>query len=102
MRTPAGLRAMRRYADAIGAEKRLVLPSDSGAAPTTLVADAHAAGLLVHVWTLRSDSAFLPARWRGDPAAEVRAFAAAGVDGVFTDFPDAAVQGLGRETRPRR
>jgi glycerophosphoryl diester phosphodiesterase len=94
MLTPAGLRAVRAYADAIGAEKRLVLASDAGATPSSLVRDAHAAGLLVHVWTLRSDAPFLAARWGGDAAAEHRAYAAAGVDGIFTDFPDDGVRGL--------
>ena len=94
MLTPAGLRAVARYADGIGAEKRLVVPVDTLAPPTTLVRDAHAAGLLVHAWTLRSDAPFLAARWRGDPRAEVRALRDAGVDGVFSDFPDDAVAAL--------
>jgi glycerophosphoryl diester phosphodiesterase len=94
MRTPAGLTALRAYADGIGAEKSLVLPSTDGGAPSTLVADAHAAGLLVHAWTLRSDAPFLARRWGGDAAAEARAFAAAGVDGVFADFPDDALRGV--------
>jgi glycerophosphoryl diester phosphodiesterase len=99
MQTPAGLRRLRRYADGIGAAKELVL-RDGGdglpPTPSTLVSDAHAAGLLVHVWTLRSDEPFLPKMWKGDPAAEVRAFRAAGVDGLFTDFPDNAVRTLKR------
>ena len=58
--------------------------------PTTLVADAHAAGLFVHVWTLRADPSFLPKGYGGDPEAEVRRMIELGVDGVFTDFPDIA------------
>lgn len=100
MLTPEGLRAVRRYADGIGAEKRLVLGSDAAATPSSLVREAHAAGLLVHVWTLRSDAPFLAARWGGDATAEHKAFAAAGVDGIFTDFPDDGVRAL-RPAPPR-
>jgi glycerophosphoryl diester phosphodiesterase len=69
------------------------------AAPTSLVADAHAADLLVHPYTFRNENRFLPADLRrgddpttyGDVFREYAAFLAAGVDGVFTDNPDTAV-----------
>lgn len=99
MRTPSGLRRVRRYADGIGAAKELIIAdAPDGPVPvaSSLVRDAHAAGLLVHIWTIRSDAPFLPAMWRSDQAAELRAFRAAGVDGVFTDFPANAVQALRR------
>jgi glycerophosphoryl diester phosphodiesterase len=98
MLTPDGLRAVAQYADGIGVEKSLVQPADAQGAlgpPTTLVADAHRAGLAVHVWTLRSDSTFLPAGYRGDARAEWKRFAALGVDGIFGDFPDVGVAALG-------
>ncbi len=97
MLTPAGLRAVRSYADGIGAEKRLVLPLNAQTPPdsaTDLVRDAHAAKLLVHIWTIRVDAPFLSPVWQGDAAAEVRAFARAVVDGIFTDFPARATQVL--------
>ena len=97
--TPAGLARIARYADAVGAEKSLVQPIDSAGrrgAPTSLVADAHRAGLAVHVWTLRSDEAFLPKAYAGDAAAEWRLFRSLGVDGIFGDFPDVGVSALGR------
>jgi len=75
----------------------MIVGADTAAVPTTLVRDAHAAGLQVHVWTLRSEPAFLAARYRGDPLAEVREFARLGVDGMFGDFPDVVVKGLGRQ-----
>jgi len=50
----------------------------------------------VHVWTLRSDAAFLPSAYAGDAAAEWRVFASLGVDGIFGDFPDAGVAALAR------
>ena len=94
--TPPALRDIATYADAIGAYARLVVPAQSDAPATSLVRDAHAAGLLVHVWTLRSEAQFLAERYRGDPLAEVRELAALGVDGIFGDFPDVLVRGLGR------
>ena len=99
MITPAGLARVARYANAIGAEKSLVQPIDSAGrrgAPTSLVTDAHRAGLAVHVWTLRSDDYFLPKAYAGDAGAEWRAFAALGVDGIFGDFPDVGVAVLAR------
>jgi glycerophosphoryl diester phosphodiesterase len=97
MQTPEGLRRLHGYADGIGAAKELIMTAGADGlpgAPTTLVRDAHAAGLLVHIWTIRSDAPFLPAMWKGDQAAELRFFAQAGVDGVFTDFPGNAVRAL--------
>lgn len=96
--TADGLAAVARYARAIGVEKSLVLPRDAmrrlGPA-TSLVRDAHRAGLLVHVWTLRAENEFLPEELRrgddpathGDLAEEAALFLRAGVDGYFTDNP---------------
>ncbi len=94
--TPTALRTMARYAYGVGANTRLVVGADSSAKPTSLVADAHAAGLKVHVWTLRSEAVFLPKRYGGDPLAEAREMQRLGVDGIFGDFPDVVVKGLGR------
>ena len=93
--TAAKLAEMKAYADGVGAEKRLVIPVDKDGktqTPTTLIADAHAAGLFVHIWTLRKEAQFLPASYAGDMAAEVRQFVSLGVDGMFTDFPDVAAR----------
>jgi glycerophosphoryl diester phosphodiesterase len=98
---PHDLRAIAEYADAVGPSKALVVPRDEAGAslaPTSFVADAHAAGLLVHPYTFRRENAFLPAELRagddpaapGDLGAELRQFLALGVDGVFTDFPEVA------------
>lgn len=89
----AGLARIARYAEAIGADIPLLL--DAEGAPTPLVANAHAAGLEVHAWTLRRENAFLPPALRkgdepggiGDIAAAWRRLRDAGVDGVFTDNP---------------
>lgn len=92
MATPAGLAEVAEYATAVGPEKDRVLPrqADGTLGPaSTFVDDAHAAGLEVNAYTFGAEDVFLPAGL--DAAAELRAFAAAGVDGVFTDHPDIAV-----------
>ena len=107
MLTESGLREIATYSRALGAEKALIASRDAAehSLPfTDLVARAHAANLLVHAWTFRAENYFLPAdlrrgdptapdylRQRGDLAAELRSFYAAGVDGVFSDFPWIAV-----------
>ena len=61
-------------------------------APTNVVKDAHAAGLLVHSWTFRSEPKRLTSDFKGDAGAEYKAFFALGLDGLFSDFPDQAVK----------
>ncbi len=95
--TPDGLRDMASYAWGLGPAKALVQPMGPGGTllpATSLLRDAHAAGLAVHVWTLRSDAPFLAAAWQGDPLAEWRHFASLGVDGIFGDFPGDGVRAL--------
>lgn len=92
--TAAALAEVATYADGIGANTRLIVPASADSSPSTLVRDAHAAGLLVHAWTLRPEPAFLAARYRGDPLAEVRELAALGVNGLFGDCPDQLVTAL--------
>jgi glycerophosphoryl diester phosphodiesterase len=90
-----GLRRIAEYADGIGAEKRLVAPVNSDGSlgpPTDLVTRAHAAGLVVHVWTIRVEPQFLPAGYKGRPESEFEQFRQLGVDGVFTDSPDVAAK----------
>lgn len=90
-----GLRKIAAYADGIGPEKRLVVPVNADGSlgtPTDLVTRAHAAGLLVHIWTIRVDKEFLPSGYHGRPEAEFEQFRQLGVDGVFTDFPDVAAK----------
>ena len=104
MITPEGLKAMAAYADWVAPEMTLVLPRDAEGrttAPSALVTEAHAAGLKVVIWTLRAENAFLPVERRrgegfaehGDMAGYAAAFAEAGVDAVFSDFPSLARQG---------
>ena len=105
MATPDGLRAIAVYAYGIGPNKAMV--TGSGGTPTPLVADAHAAGLKVHSWTLRAENYFLPLRHKSgiDPRThgrlsnEIAEQLAAEVDGFFTDFPYAGVQARDAMTR---
>ena len=101
--TPAGLRDVATYADGLGAHKDLVLPRNAAGAttgPSSLVRDAHAAGLVVHVWTVRDENQFMATNFRrgtdpnakGDSIAESKAFLDAGVDGIFSDQPDTLFQ----------
>lgn len=91
------LDAITKYADGIGVNTRLVLPSDTAGrvgVATTLVERAHARGLLVHAWTLRSEPVFLSPSYDGQAEREYQQLAALGVDGIFGDFPDVAVRAL--------
>ena len=100
MTTPAGLKAVAAYADGLGPDKAMVVaPRDGRLVASSLVADAHAVGLKVHPWTVRAENAFLPPFLQAgaDPTAHghveavFAALFAAGVDGVFSDFPGLAV-----------
>jgi glycerophosphoryl diester phosphodiesterase len=94
--TPAGLAEIAHYANAIGPNKSLVIPRDAAGvlgAPTTLVQDAHAAGLGAHPWTFRAEKHFLPGNVP-DLLSELRLFLATGIDGFFTDHPDLGVRAV--------
>jgi glycerophosphoryl diester phosphodiesterase len=93
MATPEGLKAIAAYAYGIGPNKAMIRPGDG--VPTSLVSDAHAAGLRVHPWTFRAENFFLPAslrdgidpRRQGRLGEEIARHLELGVDGFFTDFP---------------
>ena len=114
MVTPAGLAEIKTYADGIGPWKRYVVSvkgtvgadgkvvdrngdgkindADADAlAPTTLIADAHRAGLFVHAFTFRNEGRRLAASYGGDPKREYLQYYALGLDGLFTDFTDTAL-----------
>jgi glycerophosphoryl diester phosphodiesterase len=101
--SPAGLRQVARYADVLGPDKTQIVPRDGAGASgpeTTLVRDAHRAGLAVVPYTFRNENAFLPAELRsgpdpaayGDAFAEYARFFRLGVDGLFSDNGDTAVE----------
>lgn len=91
----SGLKEIRSYAVGIGPDKRLIIPANSKGQllpPTDLIQRAHAAQLLVHPYTFRSDKEFLATDYKQDPKQEYLQFFKLGVDGVFSDFPDHAMQ----------
>jgi glycerophosphoryl diester phosphodiesterase len=105
MATPQGMADVKAYADVIAPPTRAVIPLGPDGrltAPTRFVADAHAAGLLVHIWTFRPENYFLAADFKNggpdnqrNPAgslAEIRRYIETGIDGFFTDDP-----GIGRQ-----
>lgn len=97
MMTPEGLKQVATYAWGIGPDKAMLWNDDT---PTTLVADAHAAGLRVHPWTYRAENQFVRGAFRkgadpkahGDVAGEICAALGQGIDGFFTDFPQIGVE----------
>ncbi|HEX7872032.1 MAG TPA: glycerophosphodiester phosphodiesterase [Sphingobium sp.] len=107
MLNPAGMKAMAVYADVLAPPTRMVIPLDAQgklAAPTSLVANAHAVGLTVCIWTFRPENRFLAADFRNDAGdnarneagsvAEMRRYIAAGVDALFSDDPGLARQAV--------
>jgi glycerophosphoryl diester phosphodiesterase len=97
----SALRQIAAYADAIGPHKGMVVQFGAeGARDTGLASHARAAGLGIHVWTLRAENEFLPVvlRSAGDAAAhgnlraEIHALLDAGITGFFSDHPDIAVR----------
>jgi len=102
MVTPAGLREISTYAQAIAPSVERVLLTGRGRPMTgrsPLIDEAHRAALAVFCWTLRAENVFLPRHLRlgrspralGDALGEARQLLALGVDGLITDSPDHAV-----------
>jgi glycerophosphoryl diester phosphodiesterase len=107
MATAEGLKIVAAYADGVGPNKALVIPRTligNLGTPTTLVADAHKVGLAVHPWTFRRENYFLPLAQKsgvdprsiGDVQAEMKAFLATGIDGIFSDNVAEAVSARGQ------
>ena len=112
MLTPAGLAEIKTYADGIGPWKphmipvKIETPKEKNAdgtpykpsladavsqKPNDVIANAHKAGLLVHVYTFRNEKKYLAGDYKGNPELELIKFYRAGVDGVFTDFTHTGV-----------
>ncbi len=112
--TPKGLAEIKTYADGIGpwkpylasaaqtlgpdgkpkdlnGDKKITETDRVTITPTSVVKDAHAAGLFVHAYTFRNEADLLAFDYNGNPRNEYKRFFELGVDGVFSDFPDTAV-----------
>lgn len=99
---PASLADVAKYANAIGPWKRQILRDvgQSRLLTTTVIEQAHAAGLRVHTYTFRNEPATLAPEYGNDPLNEYRRFYELGVDGVFSDFSDTALKARARHSSP--
>ncbi|RLQ23450.1 glycerophosphodiester phosphodiesterase [Seongchinamella sediminis] len=87
MRTPEGIARVATYASGIGPWiPQVVRSGERGLEATGLAALARRHSLLVHPYTLRSDQ--LPEGVTHPDQLHQALFQQAGVDGLFTDFPD--------------
>lgn len=116
MVTASGMKKIATYADSVGMCKNVMIPKKKDGSldrPSDAIKNAHAAGLSVTGWTFRAENNFLPTEFKssanpaeiGDMKGEIKAFLDAGMDHVFSDQPDLAVQavaeyGAARQTRP--
>nr|WP_016949599.1 esterase-like activity of phytase family protein [Anabaena sp. PCC 7108] len=115
LRTPEGLAEVANYADGIGPWKRMIVSVKSTDADgdgkaddvngdgsvndadktllpaSTLIQDAHNAGLQVHPYTFRNEDNYLAQDYQGNPELEFQQFFQLGVDALFTDFSDTGV-----------
>ncbi|MCP3675323.1 MAG: glycerophosphodiester phosphodiesterase [Gammaproteobacteria bacterium] len=85
------------YADAIGPWKSMLVTEDSEPGNlkiSSMVKDAHAVGMQVHPYTFRADEERIPKYANSFDQLLDIFFYTVGVDGIFTDFPDKAVQFL--------
>ncbi|MDQ3196936.1 MAG: glycerophosphodiester phosphodiesterase [Pseudomonadota bacterium] len=113
--TPQGLAEVRAYADGIGPWKPYIISSkgtdanndgkaddvngdgnvderDRTLLPASeIVENAHQAGLVVHPYTFRNEQRRLASDYGSNPVNEYLTYYQAGIDGLFSDFPDTAV-----------
>ncbi len=100
--TADGMAALAGAVDGISVNKHILQETDASGAElgAELVARAHAAGLTVFCWTLRAENTFLAEALRHGPSAstsgdwmtEFLALMGMGIDGVFADQPDLAIE----------
>jgi glycerophosphoryl diester phosphodiesterase len=103
---PEGLAWIAGFAQGIGPDLSVIIPRTADGklgTPTGVVKDAHAAGLILHPYTMRNENTFLPADFRrgsdpnayGDAFGAFKVYFATGIDGIFSDNADTAL--LARE-----
>lgn len=97
--TPAALADLADTVDGVSVDKSRILGLDAlgnVSGTTSVVDDAHAAGLEIFTWTLRPENRFLARSFRrgrlradfGDWRSEFALILETGIDAVFTDHPD--------------
>ena len=92
-----GMKTVAQYADGFGPEKSLIIASDSTKGDiiiSDLVKFAHANGMQVHPYTFRLDTGQVPQYVDSYEEMLELFYFEADIDGVFTDFPDRAVNFL--------
>jgi glycerophosphoryl diester phosphodiesterase len=105
--TDAGLARLAAEVDGVSVEKALLLNQDPAGAvfgTTDLAERAHSAGLETYTWTLRAENKFLEKNFRRGARArdlghwerEFDLIMRTGIDGVFADQPDLALQARAR------
>ena len=115
MVTSAGLAEIKTYADGIGPWKRYIISikgivgtdgnlmdvngdgkineaDGTSITPTDLISKAHKAGLFVHAYTFRNESRRIASDYKGSAVNEYLAYYRLGIDGVFSDFTDTAIE----------
>jgi glycerophosphoryl diester phosphodiesterase len=98
MLKPGAMAEIAEYADAIGPHYSMLVKGMSlalQAVPNHMVREAHQSGLEVHPFTFRKEQGEMPVYAGGsfDKFLDIF-YNRIGVDGLFTDFPDLAVQFL--------
>lgn len=110
--TPSGLRNLVGTVHGISVDKSMLFRRDAAGrvvGTNSLVADAHAVGLEAYCWTLRAENRFLEkVHRRGKDPAEYGAWQEefalilqTGIDGVFADQPDLAVEARAADSERR-
>lgn len=96
---PGAMKKIAQYADGIGPDYHMLVVADKSKPGhivlTDMVKEAHASKLAVHPFTIRADA--LPKYVTDVNQLYDVIYNQAGVDGVFTDFPDKGVQFLQKQ-----
>jgi glycerophosphoryl diester phosphodiesterase len=97
MLAPGAMGTIAGYADGVGPWIGMIITKGSTRQKkrfSSMVEDAHEAGLVVHPYTLRADKGHMPAYVTDFEMLLDLFLFKAGADGIFTDFPDRAVNFL--------
>lgn len=102
---PGAMAKIAKYADGVGPWKPMIVKDGSTMGKlevSNLVKDAHAAGMKVHPYTFRLDKGRIPEYASSFEDMLDIFYYKVGVDGVFTDFPDRAVDFVRRAESKRK